>query len=274
MTPLIAVLMSVYRGDNVAHLKFSVESILRQSYKNFTLFILADGQLALDVEDYLVSVADDRLVFRKRSNNLGLAVSLNELIDLALETDDFAYVARMDADDVSDSHRFETQVGYLNNNAEIGIVGSWYNEIDTEGKVTGTVKLPTTHDQLILFMARRSPFAHPTVMARAQIFKQGFRYNSAYRFFQDYDLWVRLAAAGVRFANIPECLLGFRTGHNFYKRRASFSRALNNSMTSFRHIRNFKLYAPRYLISPLLLFILRMAPPALVRLAYQNFRKL
>lgn len=274
MTSKIAVVMSVYKGDDLAHLKSSVESIIRQSYENFTFFILADGQLLSDAEQYLSSVSDGRVVFRKRSVNLGLAASLNELIDMALVTDSFAYVARMDTDDVSGPDRFKVQVKFLDDHPGIGIVGSWYEEIDSDGRVTGTVKLPTTHDQLIPFMARRSPFAHPTVMARAQLFRHGFRYNATYRFFQDYDLWVRLAAAGVKFANIPEYLLGFRADHNFYRRRASFARARNNSLTSFRHIRNFRLYAPRYLISPFLLFILRLAPPALVRLAYKKFRKL
>ena len=268
----IAILMSVYRGDHAAYLKLSVESILQQSYQNFIFFIIADGNLPEELDSYLDSLEDRRVVIRKRSNNIGLAASLNELIDYACTTDTFDFFARMDADDISEGSRLQIQLDFFNNNSEIDIVGTWYNTIDSNGKNIGSVQLPTSHDQLIAFMARRSPVAHPSVMLRSRVFAQGYRYDSNFGFFQDYDLWVRLAASKFKFANIPLCLLNFREDQNFFKRRASFERALNNSMTSFRHIRNFKLYSIYYLVSPILLFFLRIAPPAIARFAYRNFR--
>jgi len=272
MQPKIAVLMCVYCGDQLEYLKLSVESILQQSYQNYTFFILADGKLPHYMNNYLNSLSINKVIIRHRDKNMGLAKSLNELIDLVLSSGDYDLFARMDADDISDSQRFETQVNFLNNHTEVDVVGSWYNEIDSNGILKGTIKLPTSHEQLIPFMARRSPFAHPSVMIRAQIFNQGYRYNSSYRFMQDYDLWVRLASAKFIFANIPKCLLNFRSDNNFFNRRASLERAVNNSMTSFRHIRNFKLYSLGYIFSPVLLFFLRLAPPVLSRFAYRNFR--
>lgn len=272
MPSKISVIMSVYRCDNLEYLKLSVLSILQQSYRHFTFFILTDGLLSQESDDFLNSIIDNRVILIRRIDNLGLSVSLNELIDRALASENYDFFARMDADDISDPQRFETQIDFLKTNTEVDIAGSWYREIDTNGALKATIKLPTTHEQLIPFMARRSPFCHPSVMIRSHVFKQGYRYDSSYHYFQDYDLWIRLAASGFKFANIPICLLYFRIDQNFFYRRASLGRAINNSRSSIKHIRNFKLYSLRFIFIPILLFIFRLCPPAITKLAYRYFR--
>jgi len=56
-----------------------------------------------------------------------------------------------------------------------------------------------------------SPLAHPTVMMRASLLA-GLGGYRAFDGPEDYDLWLRAAAAGARFATLPEALLDWRDG--------------------------------------------------------------
>ena len=78
--PVLAVIMSLYRGDRLDYVKLAVESLLNQTYKAFDLYIKTDGIVAVDVEAYLRSLSDERVNISARSVNKGLAYSLNELL--------------------------------------------------------------------------------------------------------------------------------------------------------------------------------------------------
>ena len=54
-----------------------------------------------------------------------------------------------------------------------------------------------------------SPFAHPSVMYRRDLVQQLGGYQE-HGWPEDYDLWLRMAAAGVTFAKIPEVLVEWR----------------------------------------------------------------
>ena len=49
----IAVIMSVYKKDDLLFLKESIESLLNQTYSQVDIFIQQDGALSHDIESYL-----------------------------------------------------------------------------------------------------------------------------------------------------------------------------------------------------------------------------
>jgi GT2 family glycosyltransferase len=54
-----------------------------------------------------------------------------------------------------------------------------------------------------------SPLAHPSVVFRKEIIQEAGGYQEC-GWPEDYDLWLRLAQAGVRFGKVPELLLSWR----------------------------------------------------------------
>ena len=90
--PKISVIMSVYNGT--PFLEEAVESILKQTYKNFE-FIIVDDASTDETWKYLKFLNDQRIKLLKNTKNLGLAASLN----IALRQAQGDFVARMDADD-------------------------------------------------------------------------------------------------------------------------------------------------------------------------------
>jgi len=199
MQPQVAVIMPVYNGEK--YLSEAIESILSQTYTDFEFIIIDDGSCdnSLSIaRDYASS--DKRILLIMNQQNLGISVSLNKGIRIARGE----YIARMDADDISDLRRLEYQVDFMDANPEIGICGTWVKYIDD---LTESIKLPADHDAIHARLLFENALAHPSVMMRAvQIREQALNYDEEVRYAQDYELWSR-AVTKVKLANVEKCLL-------------------------------------------------------------------
>ena len=199
-TPEISVVLPVYNGGD--YLSESIQSILEQSYTDFELLILDDGstdnslQLMRGFEQ-----KDSRIRIYSRENR-GLVPTLNELIQMARGT----WIARMDADDVADSARLQRQLDWLRQTGT-DVCGSWVQRFGSGDQ--RLVRLYQSDQAIKTELLFYSPFAHPSVMFRASLAKM-LPYDETWIKAEDYDLWVRAAAAGWKMSNIPEALLLYR----------------------------------------------------------------
>src|SRR5258706_12754493 len=92
--PVVTVLMPVYNGAD--YLRQAIDSILRQTYRDFELLVVNDGSTD-STREVLKSYSDSRLVVVDNECNLGLITSLNRGLELARGE----FVARMDQDDLA-----------------------------------------------------------------------------------------------------------------------------------------------------------------------------
>lgn len=198
--PIATVLMPVHNGEK--HLKESIESILKQTYKDFEFLIINDGSTDSSLE-IINSYNDFRIRLIHNDKNIGLACTLNKGIDLALEK----YIVRMDCDDISTKNRLKFQVGYMEKHPEIGICGAWTWSIgDLPGRISTA---PYKDEHIKAFLILRSAFAHPTVILRKPLLD---RYNLRYRpeyIVEDYGLWLD-SMNYFKMHNIPLILLNYR----------------------------------------------------------------
>jgi len=272
LDPNIAIAMSVHAGADLRHFRLSVESLFAQDYPAWILFLGCDGPLTADLDQYIQSLPEDRVKIVRSSSNMGLAVSLNRLLDLIVTEKAFDYVARMDADDVSAPQRFSRQIRFLEERPDVGVLGTWCKEIDDAGRIIFEKRLPTEHDALMDFMANRSPLVHPSVMARIGVFHGGERYRPELKLMQDLELWSRLVAKGIRLANLPEYLLFFRRGQDFFSKRGGWRRACQDVHLRWRYMKESHRVSVRNLLYLSGFFLVRIAPTRLKRLAYLKLR--
>ena len=201
-TPRVSVVMSVYNAEK--YLAEAVESMLGQTFEDFEFIVIDDGSTdgsGTILEKF--AARDGRLTLLSQPN-CGLVPSLNRACKYARAP----YVARMDADDISLAHRLEKQVEYLDRNPEIGIVGTWIQDIGGSGEPGPIWPLPTSPLTIPWFLMFGNCMAHPTIMMRRQVIESlGYRDEAAH--VEDYDLWMR-ASSVTRLANIPEVLLKYR----------------------------------------------------------------
>jgi len=200
--PKISVVMSVYNAEK--YLVKAVESILNQTYQDFEFIIINDASTDT-TEGILRQFADPRLRIFKNSENLGLSKSLNKAIELAVGI----YIARMDSDDISLPHRFETQLRFLEANDDYALVGSSYLHIDDNGMTIGINNVPLEDATLRKKLKVSNCFAHGSIMMSKKSVQEVGGYDEKYIFSQDYDLWLRMSEIG-KVANIREPLYCWR----------------------------------------------------------------
>jgi len=199
MDPVVSVIVPTYNCEK--YLRRSIESIINQTFKDFELIIINDGSTddTGEILDEFCEI-DKRVIILENEKIQGVASSLNRGIRKASGR----YIARMDADDISEVRRFEKQVDYLENNPEVGVVGSYIQFIDDHGKSINKWDLFSSDTLIRYTFCFLSQLCHPSLMMRSDIIDGNTTYNQVTA--EDYDLWVRLSTK-TRFSNISEYLI-------------------------------------------------------------------
>ena len=197
--PLVSVVMPVHNG--LPYLQESIQSILNQTLEDFEFVILNDGSTD-ETGAVLGELAqkDRRLRVFESQRNLGPAGSSNYVVQQASAP----LIARMDADDVAHPDRLQRQWEIFQEHAGVQLVGTLWEGID----VRGTRVRPRDRWRLV----RRSPFApfpHGSIMFRRQAFDRIGGYREACAFWEDLDLYLRMATTG-QVAVIPDVLYHYR----------------------------------------------------------------
>lgn len=259
--------MSVYLSERDVYLDRALKSVWTdQTLKPQEIVLVEDGPLGEELyavirrwKDFL----DEKLVVLKNEVNLGLTKSLNRGLKVAHGD----LIARMDSDDISEPNRFELQVNFLNNHPEIDIVGGSLREFDDTYNYSRIRHYPLTHNDVLQYISKASPLAHPTVMMRRRIFDDGLQYNENYRMSQDIALWFDAILAGYHIANLPEITINFRSQGDVFKRRSRV-KAWNEFKIYMKGIyRLCGLFTFKYMY-PIARLCFRLLPPPIIRIVY------
>jgi glycosyltransferase involved in cell wall biosynthesis len=272
----LAVLLAVYKNDNVIHLDEAIQSLLFQTINDFSIFILVDGPIPKPIKLCLAKYeAKSFIKLFYFTKNRGLPTVLNDGVNYCLENG-YEYIARMDADDICKSIRFEKQLNFLKNNLKTDVVGGYIEEFTVSTNKKRVVKFPLTHIECKKNFKYRDPFAHPSVMFRKSFFEKAGLYDISLKGINNWDdtgLWYSGFKNGCNFANIPNVVLEFRINDDFYSgRRNGLKRAL--AYTKFRYNVNLDLkngFSSQMFLIPR--FLLNVAPVFLKKIAYSIFRK-
>ena len=226
----VSVIMPVYNAESTV--SQALESLREQSFQSLEIIVINDGSTdgTLDI------------LHRKKGIKLldhshrGIVPALND--GLAAANGD--YIARMDADDLCHPERIEQQASFLDAFPEIGIVGCRVGFGGDREKQAGYAAYVDWINGLIdpyeiaLNRFVESPFAHPSVMFRRDLFEQYGAYRDG-PFPEDYELWLRWMANGVKAAKVDKELITWNDPPNrlsrtdkrysidaFYKTKADY----------------------------------------------------
>lgn len=271
----IAVILPVYKKDKVDYLNKAIESIVFQTYEDFHLFIGVDGPVGDDINRFLGLIDNQTKVSIVRfEENRGLACVLNNLLDICFKKG-FEYIARMDADDISEYDRFEKQIKYLQGHPEIDVVGGAINEIDEKGESRHkTIVYPETPVECKEFFAKRNPHAHPAVMFRKSFFDKlnEKKYRPEYRQNQDTMLWYDGFMAGTNNANIHDVVLKFRMTDAMFKKRRNGWAFAKKQFKDRLMINKGLGYGSEADIYGFAMFCMLVSPAWIKKIAYKVFR--
>jgi glycosyltransferase involved in cell wall biosynthesis len=201
--PEVSVLMAVFDTPSV-YLDEAIVSILSQSFADFEFIIIDDGS-GSETESRLRywSQSDPRIRLHRESSNIGLTKALNVGLRLTRGT----FIARQDADDVSERRRLESQQAFMHAYPEVDALGSGATIINELGEWNGEPKV--IPDSSLL--PYRNPLVHGAMMFRRRAIEVLGGYDERMCLAQDYELYLRMTRKhGMKLEIIPELLYRLR----------------------------------------------------------------
>jgi glycosyltransferase involved in cell wall biosynthesis len=208
--PVFSVVIAAHNAART--LPSTVRSVLAQTRSDFEIVVVDDGSTD-GTHEALRSISDDRIAYVRQTNQ-GPAAARN----VGVERSVGEYVSLLDSDDLWLPDYFETMAGVLEADPGAGLAytDAWRLD-DVTRRVRRTTTMhaqrppgrpPQERDSLLLAMLERNfVFTSATIRRRVLDNIGGFR---TFTRSEDYELWLRVAASGVRFVNSGKVLAVYR----------------------------------------------------------------
>ena len=183
------------------YLDASLGSILDQTFGDFEVICLDDSSTDRSLEVlHTWARKDSRIQVHVGPRPLGPTAVSNRVMSLARAP----LIARMDADDVSLPFRFERQMEVFREHGNVALVAGLFEGINE----TGDRVRPADRWRL-LRKVPLAPFAHGSMMVSRSHFNAAGGYRRPCEFWEDLDLYYRLAGCG-RIMVLPYSLYLYR----------------------------------------------------------------
>lgn len=207
-SPAVSVVLPVFRSAKT--LRESIDSIIRQDFTTWELLIICEADNfdgSTEIARYYAKF-DKRIKVFTNEERLGLAGSLNCGIELARGK----YIARIDADDISERGRLSAQFGYMESHPSVGITQT-YQRYFGKGAGDFVHRPPLSAKEMKAKLLFFCDACHSTVMIRKSVLERNnLRYDTSAQL-EDYDLWARMVKV-TDFETIPEIYGNYRVGNN------------------------------------------------------------
>lgn len=181
--------------------------MLGQTYPNIEV-IICDDCSTNGVYEYLLENYGEhpRVKIVRNEQNGSLGRALNHCIEFAKGK----YLARQDDDDYSEIDRIEKQVSFLEEHPEYDLVSAGLSKFDEDGRWADIVLPPTPKK---VDFCRHSQHIHASTLFRTECLKKvgGYRISKETARAEDYDLFMRIYAAGMIGYNMQQILYYYNT---------------------------------------------------------------
>ena len=199
---LVSIILPYYKKKDFILL--TIQSILKQTYKNFEIIIVNDDQ-SNESKDILENIKkkDTRISIINNENNFGAGLSRNEAIKIAKGK----YLAFCDADDLWEINKLENQLNFMKKK-NINFSFTSYNIINDLGNIIGNRKAyeEITFKQLL----RSCDIGLSTVIVEKKTINDLNINFPNIKTKEDYVVWLYLSRNGVRMMGLQENLTSWR----------------------------------------------------------------
>lgn len=204
-TPLISVVIPAYNA--AAYLPATLDSVLLQNFSNYEIIVVNDGSPDTPELEKALQPYFGKLRYIKQENR-GPSSARNTGIRAARGK----YVAFLDSDDIWLPKHLANQMAMLESNPSLGLVYANGVQIRDERPIGVSFdrtpqSLPVNFDSLL--REQSTVNTSSAVVSRDALVKAGM-FDEQFRRCEDYDLWLRLAAAGVRMTFTREIQIAHR----------------------------------------------------------------
>ena len=234
---LVSIIMPTFNHDKF--IKFSIESILNQTYPNLELIIVNDGSTDL-TENEIKRFKDKRIKYIYQENQ-GVR-RLNKTINKGLAFCRGDLVTMMPSDDIWPIDRLEKQVMFFKDD-NVSLVFGNMTLIDEKNKILKTINIDKNlqnynswpwEEKFIKYL-KKNYIPQPTVLIRSKKIKEiGGYLQEDYMYAEDYPTQLNLLLNG-DFKFINENLAFYRIHSN----QMTKNHTKNMLLSDIKYIRNF-----------------------------------
>lgn len=141
--PRVAVVIAAYNAEG--HVQNAIRS-LDLDLEPHDIIVVDDGSNRPVVD---VITPQENLIILRSEFNIGPAGARNIGLRYVLENE-YEYVAILDSDDTAPPERLMLQRLFLDQNIDVGVVGSWIKYVDENGSVLSFLRVPTDRKSVMV----------------------------------------------------------------------------------------------------------------------------
>jgi len=181
--PFISVIIPTF--NRLELLKETLESVRNQAFRDFELIVVDDGS-SDGTAEWLDEQADIRTIHQENS---GIAASRNRGAFASRGN----WLAFLDHDDLWSPDKLRVQAEFVQTNPDVGMVSARHVRLGKTIRASG----PGRWTKGDLFLEEYSTsFIHTSsVMIRRDVFERVEGFPTCYRFADEFDVWLKIAAA-------------------------------------------------------------------------------
>lgn len=216
--PMISVIMPTYNAQ--AYIQTAIESVMRQTLKDWELWVIDDGSTDDTVAcAEALAAQDERIRVLVNKHNMGAAATRNRGISHCRGD----FIAFLDSDDIWLPDKLHKQIMHLQKTGgdlcytSYAIIGADGDSVRPDYIVPETVDFSS--------MLRENVIGCSTVMIRRDTAMQ-YRFTTEF-YHEDYVYWLELLKTGHRAVGCQEVLTQWRlleTSRSFHKGRSAKNR--------------------------------------------------
>ena len=191
--PFFTVVIPTY--NRAPLLQVALHSVLQQSFDDFEVIVVDNGSTD-DTKAYVSSEVDPRIRYIFQAGSGSPASPRNHGIRQARGE----WIAFLDSDDSWNCSKLETLHSALSAES-FDFVTHWQHLLHKEGRVIGSMEPRQEYLSYENLLLTENPIATSSVAVRRQFLEtHNLRFSESKRFaaVEDYDLWLRILAAGAR----------------------------------------------------------------------------
>lgn len=182
--PLISVIVPVFNRKRL--LERAIQSVLKQSFEDFELFVVDDG--SDDGTQDLPILNESKITFIRLEENSGVSKARN----IGVKKSSGEWIAFLDSDDEWFTQKLEKQIEWCRENPQFEIMQTKEIWIRNGKQVNPPMSHQKFQGDLFAASLQRCMITPSSVLLKRSLFEKSGGFNETFPVCEDYDLWLRI----------------------------------------------------------------------------------